>query len=830
MTFVSYAQNFEDVILWRAFRGVKDGYYLDIGAQDPILDSVSLSFYQAGWRGIHVEPIPAFAAKLREARPDETVIEAAVTDAIGPIVFHEIPETGLSTGKSEIADLHSRAGYKIKTMLSPSVRLDDLLATSGLEPHWLKIDVEGMEPDVLRSWGDSPVRPWILLVESTVPGTQQPAHFLWENDVLSRGYKEVFFDGLSRYFLHESHNDIAPVFKTPANVFDRFAVTPQHFTAAVLRDDLLTSAERANLQTAEIARLSDELSAAIDQSDSCRTEIARLQDVLTLRGEQARQLEAGLARAEESLRIATAQAGEFRNEIERLNRELLMAADNARTQNAEIGDLHKQLLITTRDFLNERRTVELSLRSSFEKKLGEMRTSERKAAEAELRPQLAEALATIRGLQAEIDRIEEKSRSDAEAASTAAKLLREQLERVEKDYTGRLTEAESRSEQIKAEVEHRSREVERVEKDYLAKLTEADSRSEQLHGEVERLKAELETVEKDYGARLAQADSRSEQLHGEVERLKAELETVEKGYAARLAQADAAATTLGRSVDSARSLIVAALSAKLGWWDRVGRKLRLSHTPQAWRHLGDWSAPAVAAPPPFLPAQLPCEAQLSMTASPSITSRNPYLRANSLEELLSWEDVDFVRCAYVTILGRQPDTSGETHYTTRIRSGHSKLEVLWQLRRSAEGPGHDPGIIGLDRALKRAAFGRAPIIGWLFRLMTGSEGDSRVERRLRAIENKRAVVARAASEEIQRLKTELLQHRQELELCRSNIQRISLGVDSLQDELRNNESNLERYKEEKTTKDYNSPPRPRYVSASTEKLLSRILRTASIEG
>ena len=42
MNFVSYAQNFEDVVLWRALGDIVAGCYLDIGAQDPVFDSVSL--------------------------------------------------------------------------------------------------------------------------------------------------------------------------------------------------------------------------------------------------------------------------------------------------------------------------------------------------------------------------------------------------------------------------------------------------------------------------------------------------------------------------------------------------------------------------------------------------------------------------------------------------------------------------------------------------------------------------------------------------------------------------------------------------------------------
>jgi len=49
MPFVSYAQNFEDVILWRALKHVGRGFYIDLGAQDPVIDSISLAFYEHGW-------------------------------------------------------------------------------------------------------------------------------------------------------------------------------------------------------------------------------------------------------------------------------------------------------------------------------------------------------------------------------------------------------------------------------------------------------------------------------------------------------------------------------------------------------------------------------------------------------------------------------------------------------------------------------------------------------------------------------------------------------------------------------------------------------------
>ena len=118
-----------------------------------------------------------------------------------------------------------------------------------------------------------------------------------------------------------------------------------------------------------------------------------------------------------------------------------------------------------------------------------------------------------------------------------------------------------------------------------------------------------------------------------------------------------------------------------------------------------------------------------------VGSRSPYRRANSLSELLSWHDVDFVRCAYVTILGRQPDSEGEAYYTDRIRRGHSPMEVLWELRSSAEARNHDPGIAGLDRALKRGAWRGNRWIGWLLAPFLGGEGASAAWRRNRMLIN-----------------------------------------------------------------------------------------------
>lgn len=57
MKLISYAQNHEDIMLWRALKSVQNGFYVDVGANDPVLDSVTKLFYDRGWSGINIEPL-----------------------------------------------------------------------------------------------------------------------------------------------------------------------------------------------------------------------------------------------------------------------------------------------------------------------------------------------------------------------------------------------------------------------------------------------------------------------------------------------------------------------------------------------------------------------------------------------------------------------------------------------------------------------------------------------------------------------------------------------------------------------------------------------------
>ncbi len=215
--FVSYARNFEDVMLWRALKDVSNGFYIDVGAVDPDVDSVSKAFYRAGWRGVHVPAQGSDADKLRSCRPGDAV------------------PTGLAGAPGQ------EAGN------GPS--LGELLSSVPEPVQWLRIGMQGAELAAIKSWGDCPARPWILV---------------------RRGYRHMYFDGINRFYLHADHPELAIHFESGPNALDHFSLSG---TATNQMASLIHENRKAQMEGLQARALTAE--AEIKRSAAQRDQLAR---------------------------------------------------------------------------------------------------------------------------------------------------------------------------------------------------------------------------------------------------------------------------------------------------------------------------------------------------------------------------------------------------------------------------------------------------------------------------------------------------------------------------------------------------------------------------
>ena len=262
MTFVSYAQNFEDVLLWRALRSVPAGFYIDVGASFPDTDSVTRAFYDRGWRGINVEPTKEAFRRLAAARPRDVNLNLAIAAEQGSATFFSVDDvhTGLSTFDQDAVARYDRLGMPARETTVPTERLDAVCrAHAPADVHFLKIDVEGAERAVLQSADFAAFRPWIVLAEATAPMSTEETHAEWEPVLLAADYRFVWFDGLNRFYLAAERFDaLCRHFRTPPNVFDGFVRAAdtdwtRRITAAETRADTVAARLRDAELRAEMA-------------------------------------------------------------------------------------------------------------------------------------------------------------------------------------------------------------------------------------------------------------------------------------------------------------------------------------------------------------------------------------------------------------------------------------------------------------------------------------------------------------------------------------------------------------------------------------------------
>lgn len=143
----------------------------------------------------------------------------------------------------------------------------------------------------------------------------------------------------------------------------------------------------------------------------------------------------------------------------------------------------------------------------------------------------------------------------------------------------------------------------------------------------------------------------------------------------------------------------------------------------------------------------------------------------SVPLLLALQDRTFIHAAYVSVLGREPDPVGASYYLARLRSGTHKLQILKQLRRSAEGRAFVPAVAGLDRAIKRHVWATTAILGPILRFFIGEEGNSALHRQLRVVTN---VLGGIQAEQAQVL-GELARLRSEHSALATSLQGAALG-------------------------------------------------------
>ncbi len=160
----SYSQEGEDLLLYRFLEGVPNGFYVDVGANDPERFSNTKIFYDMGWQGVLIEPNPELEQRLRQNRPRDIVVTCGVSSVPSSLEYYAFDEPAMNTFCSNRADeVIEKGRYKLMSKkVIPVEPLSSILSKyfpEGKSIDFLSVDVEGLDHEVLLShdWIKFPV-------------------------------------------------------------------------------------------------------------------------------------------------------------------------------------------------------------------------------------------------------------------------------------------------------------------------------------------------------------------------------------------------------------------------------------------------------------------------------------------------------------------------------------------------------------------------------------------------------------------------------------------------------------------------------------------------
>lgn len=207
----SYSQGKEDLIIAKILEFKSKGFYIDVGANDPVKLNNTYLFYKNGWSGISVEPIPSLADKLRTLRNRDIVVEKAISNYVGNAEFN----VGISKYdvNSSLID-HNLSNQKKSTV--EVTKLENVLNDLKIKNiDILCVDTEGTEIDVLEGLNFDKYQPRIILAEyNTISiGNNKLIPYL-----VNKGYQPVYINTWNIIFSRDFAKDSISCYKKETNL------------------------------------------------------------------------------------------------------------------------------------------------------------------------------------------------------------------------------------------------------------------------------------------------------------------------------------------------------------------------------------------------------------------------------------------------------------------------------------------------------------------------------------------------------------------------------------------------------------------------------------
>lgn len=167
----SYSQGGEDLLIRNCLENfkIKNPSYIDVGANHPYHFNNTALFYDAGCKGINIEPNSTLLNLFKKYRTNDINLNIGISVLAGELDYFEFESHTLNTCSEIDALNYEKLGYPIKHVRKIKVHtIQEIIQLhfGGIFPDILSIDVEGLDEKILKSIDFSTNYPKIICVET----------------------------------------------------------------------------------------------------------------------------------------------------------------------------------------------------------------------------------------------------------------------------------------------------------------------------------------------------------------------------------------------------------------------------------------------------------------------------------------------------------------------------------------------------------------------------------------------------------------------------------------------------------------------------------------
>ncbi|MEJ0001579.1 MAG: FkbM family methyltransferase [bacterium] len=204
---ISYSQSGEDLLLDSFLSHKRKGFYVDVGAYDPVYLSNTYKFYKRGWRGIQIEPNPKRIAWFKKRRPGTINLNVGIGEK-STSKFFIFDADALSTFSAEEAAKAKSFGHEVLDTITvdilPLKEVFDAYAKDTVI-DFMSVDTEGYDLEVLKTNDWTQYRPQFIVLETVEYDRNK--YGKKENAVYDKFMSEINYEKVADTYINTIYRD-----------------------------------------------------------------------------------------------------------------------------------------------------------------------------------------------------------------------------------------------------------------------------------------------------------------------------------------------------------------------------------------------------------------------------------------------------------------------------------------------------------------------------------------------------------------------------------------------------------------------------------------------